>query len=62
MHQILQNVLIAFGIGFLIMSTICIFSLPAMLKVSGFWYLLSMPSAAAWATLLISLAAHDWRE
>jgi hypothetical protein len=60
MYKILRNMAIVFVVAFVFISTLMILQLPIVLETSRFWLLLSLPVAAAWATLWISLAAHDW--
>jgi len=58
MYTILRNMLIAFTVAFWFISTIVIMVLPRLIEVSKFWFLLSLPSAAAWAAFWVTLAWH----
>ena len=58
MNKILLNMLVAFIISFWFISTIVILMLPNILEASRFWFLLSLPGAAAWSTFWATLAWH----
>jgi len=58
MYKILRNMLVAFAVAFWFISTIVILVLPRLLELSPFWFLLSLPSAAAWAAFWCTVAWH----
>ncbi len=58
MNIILRNMLVAFAVVFWFISTIVIMVLPNLLEMSKFWFLLSLPAAAAWAAFWVTLAWH----
>ena len=58
MNKILLNMLVAFVVAFWFISTIVILVLPDILEASRFWFLLSLPAAAAWGAFWASLAYH----
>jgi hypothetical protein len=58
MNIILRNMLIAFIAAFWVIATAVILVLPKLLGASPFWFLLSLPSAAAWAAFWCTIAWH----